>query len=145
MTHYPTAIFKLQLSENFDQLHVLRMEDDSCTVEDSYSTTNSLKVSFGNGAYSISTEVCTGCHVQSYDSDSNDTLTFEGSRMVGVTLVRIEGKVHRKETRTYHLASCGAYLVFNGGSLQVGTATDPSGHGPLPSCVSVEIEEPVEA
>ena len=133
---FSTSDHQLQLTDNFDELEVIRTATN--TVAQTFDLSQVTKVHIESGNYVISQPAsCTGCYSQSFDSSNGETVTFTQSKMVGITIVRIEGTLKPHQQYEFDLESCAAYLQYQNGELKVQAPANVAGSGFDPNCVFI--------
>ncbi len=133
---FSTSNHELQLTSDFEELEVIRT--DSNAVVQTYDLSQSTKVVVESGNYIVTQNSCTGCFAQTFDSSQGETVTFDQARMVGITIVRIEGTLRPHKEYEFDMESCAVYLQFQNGELKVQAPANAAGSGFDSNCVTIK-------
>lgn len=138
ITTYLIADYYLELASDFSELVVKQKSDDS--IEETYPTDPGISVQVlqdaTGDAYKIVTASCATCFPLIYThGDTNTSLSFDGAKMIGVGVVRIEDSGLR--TIEFLLDVCPVYLSLDGNDLTVGVTAKPDQSGPSDACINI--------
>ncbi|MEM0997536.1 MAG: hypothetical protein AAGN35_10670 [Bacteroidota bacterium] len=132
---YSISNHQPQFNADFSELEIHNLTTG--TIEETYDLTQSTKVSVTSGNYVVDQNTCTGCFSQSFDADEQETVSFSGARMAGVTIMRLEGTLKPHLEYDFDLDACPVYLKYDGDKLKVEASQDSGGAGFDPCCVTI--------
>ena len=133
---YSVSDYTLRLNEDFTVLEVVR--NSTGAVVQSFSLDQSTQVSVDTGDYQITQDTCSTCYSQNFDNDDGETVEFNDTKMVGVTIIRIEGTLKPDKEYTFDLECAPVHLHFHSGKLSVLAPADDGGSGFDTTCVQIE-------